>query len=91
MGNEISPVDLIIYESPNLILGIKKQKISFLHSNNGHFKTLNDELIGNIVQGYTYKKDGVTIIEPIYPQVIQVFPDGDTWLWVFTENGYEHK
>jgi hypothetical protein len=70
--------DLIIYKSTNLVLEIKKQKISLLRSNNGHFKTLNDEFIGNIVQGYTYKKEGKSIIEPIYSQVVQVFPDGET-------------
>lgn len=84
-------MSIILYESSNLKLGIKKQRITLLQSNNGHFKTLEDRVIGNIVQGYRYKKDGKIIIEPEYEQIIQVFPDNETWVWVFTENGYEHR
>lgn len=82
-------VSEIIYESENLKLFKNKQSITLLQSSDGHFKTIENKMLGNVVKGYKSIINDKVVIEPLYNKIIQVFPDNQQWVWEFKETGYE--
>jgi hypothetical protein len=68
-------VSEIIYESDCLKLFKNKQSITLLQSSDGHFKTIENKMLGNVVKGYKSVINNKVVIEPLYNKIIQVFPD----------------
>lgn len=89
MVNNTSLISEIIYESDYLKLFKNKQSITLLQSSEGHFKTIENKMLGNVVKGYKNVINNKVVIEPMYSKIIQVLPDNRQWIWEFKENGYE--
>ena len=82
-------VSEIIYESDYLKLFKNKQSITLLQSSDGHFKTIENKMLGNVVKVYKCVINNKVLIVPLYKKKIQVFPDNRQWVWEFKETGYE--
>jgi hypothetical protein len=65
--------------------------IILLSTNNGYFKTPTDTVLGPMIMGWTYRDTNKNnyVIEPEHTKIIQVFPDGSSWVWIFKEKKYE--
>lgn len=82
---------LLVYASDNLRLFKTTHDVILLQTNQGHFKTPDNQILGAIVKGIKLLENGETKIIAKYPKVIQVFPDSESWIWEFTEKGYKHN
>ena len=79
----------IIYETENLKIYFAKKPLVVLSTDKGFFTDKYNKMIGKIITIYTWQDlEGNIYYDAIYPEIVQHFPGGDTWKYIFNGETY---
>lgn len=78
-----------MYKTNRLKIYKRKVPITVLLSDQGFFTDEANRYIGKIVAVYKcINEQNEVYIEPKYTKVIQHFPGGVSWTWIYSDGGY---